>query len=240
MAIDVHRVDAVPDSFDHPGKPVGPLGARAARYADPHTDSRVLGYLAWAALIAAIVVFDRHALDQFRAGGAVALGRENGFLENAQLLAMVPAVALFGFAGLRGLGAVRVAGVLLAMIGTVAFLREIDLASATTGIAGLEWLAAHGLRDALFALLGIAMVLYLFIQRRYFWSVLRLGLRWQAWPCAASVLLLAVAEFYLDDLSGQTAHFWEELVETNGYFLFALAAWKHARLVGDLQLDRPA
>lgn len=173
------------------------------------------------------------------AGGATTLGRENGLLESTQLLTMLPVMALFAIAALRGQGAVGVSGALLAMIVAVGFLREVDFASATGGIAALEWLVAHGLRDALFAVLGIAAVLYLFRQRRYFWPVLRLGLRWQAWPCAAAVLLLAVAEFYLDDLTGHSAHFWEELVETNGYFLFALAAWRHVLLIGDLRFDRP-
>jgi hypothetical protein len=52
-------------------------------------------------------------------------------------------------------------------------------------------------------------------------------------------LLLATAELYLDGFDGATGHFWEELVETNGYFLFAVAAWKHSDLIGDPQLDRP-
>lgn len=54
-----------------------------------------------------------------------------------------------------------------------------------------------------------------------------------------SLLLLATAELYLDGIAGDTGHFWEELVETNGYFLFAIAAWKHSGLVGNRLLDQP-
>jgi hypothetical protein len=55
----------------------------------------------------------------------------------------------------------------------------------------------------------------------------------------AFVLLLATAHFYLNDLTGYTGNFWEELVETNGYFLFALAAWQHSNLIGDPEFDTP-
>jgi hypothetical protein len=166
-------------------------------------------------------------------------GSENGPLENLQLVVMVPALLLFGLAWARGLGGVRVAGVLLALIGALAFAREIDFKSLIGGHAWFDWLVAHSLQDSLLGLLGVALVLYLFVQRRYFWSVLRLGLRWQAWPCVASFTLLVAAELYLDGLSGPNAHFWEELVETNGYFLLAVAAWRHASLIGDPELDRP-
>jgi hypothetical protein len=105
---------------------------------------------------------------------------------------------------------------------------------------GFDWVVDRGLQDGLFALLGFATVLYLFRQRRYFWALVRLGTRWQAWPCALSVVLLATAELYLDGFEGPTGHFWEELVETNGYFFFAIAAWKHWGLVGDPVLDQTA
>ena len=69
--------------------------------------------------------------------------------------------------------------------------------------------------------------------------ILGIAVEWQAWPCMLSVLLLATAELYLDGVKGPTGHFWEELVETNGYFLFAIAAWKHVGLIGDPKFDRP-
>ena len=239
MAVDVDRAEAAAGSYG----PLAGLGGRpaplAVGYAEPAAESRFPVLLAWLAYFLAIAVFDRYAFVQFLGADPFSVIRENGILENAQLLAIVPALALFAFAGWRGIGAVRVAGALLAMVGAGRCLREIDFAIVTGGIVWLDRLVAYELRDALFAGLGVAMLLYLVAQRRYFRPVLQLGLRWQAWPCAVSVLLLAVAEFYLDDLSGHSAVFWEELVETNGYFLFALAAWRHALLVGDRRLDRP-
>ena len=104
---------------------------------------------------------------------------------------------------------------------------------------GVSLLVAHHLQDAVFAVLGGAAALYLWLQRRYFWALVRLGLRWQAWPCAAALFLLCFAEFYLDGRPSTAGHFWAELVETNGYFLFAIAAWRHATLIGEPLLDAP-
>jgi hypothetical protein len=55
----------------------------------------------------------------------------------------------------------------------------------------------------------------------------------------AALFLLSFAEFYFDGRPSTAGHFWEELVETNGYFLFAIAAWRHACLIGDPVLDAP-
>jgi hypothetical protein len=197
-----------------------------------------MGYVAWTIIVLAIVAFNKQAIQFLRAGDAGVIGSENGPLENAQLLMMVPALALFWFAALRGRGAVGVAGVLLAMMGTIIFIREIDFAT-LSGALWFDWLVAHGLQDGLFVLLGCATLLYLLWRRRHFWGVVRLGFRWQAWPSVAAIGLLALAEFYLDDFSGPTGHFWEELVETNGYFLLVVAAWKHSSLIGDPELDSP-
>ena len=152
---------------------------------------------------------------------------------------MLPALALFWFAGLKGRGAVRVAGVMLALVGSIAFVRELDLKTLMGTSAGFDWLVAHDLQDVIMGGLGLAMALYLFHQRRYFWGLVRLGLRWQAWPCVGALLLLAAAEIFLDGATGTDGHFWEELVEANGYFLFTVAAWRHASLIGDRELDRP-
>jgi len=240
MALDAPHVDAVAEEFDHSSAHARPqLGTLTRSRPDAASRLRLLSCLAWAVVLLAIIAFNGYAIEQLRAGDASVVGRENGPLENTQLVLMVPALALFWFAWLRGLGAVRVAGALLAMIGTIAFTREIDFNSLTGGIAWFDWLVAHGLRDGLLAFFGLATVLYLFLQRRFFWGLLRLGLRWQAWPCVAFVLLFATANLYLNDLSGSTGHFWEELVETNGYFLFALAAWQHSKLIGDPEFDSP-
>jgi hypothetical protein len=195
--------------------------------------------LAWAGVFVAFALFNQSAIDHLRAGEAAIHGRENGPLETVQLLAMLPALALFWFAGLKGCGAVRVAGVLLALVGSIAFVRELDLKTMMGTSAGFDWLAMHGLQDVIMGGLGLAMALYLWLQRRYLWGLVRLGLRWQAWPCAGALLLLAAAEIFLDGTTGTDGHFWEELVEANGYFLFTVAAWRHASLIGDQELDRP-
>ena len=195
--------------------------------------------LAWTGVLLAFALFNETAYDYLRDGDAAILGRENGSLENAQLLAMLPALGLFWFAGLKSRGAVGVVGVMLALVISIAFVRELDLKTLMGVSAGFDWLVAHDLQDIVLGGIGLAMALYLFLQRRYFWGVLRLGLRWQAWPCVGAFLLLAAAELFLDGASGTDGHFWEELVEANGYFLFVVAAWRHASLIGDRELDRP-
>jgi hypothetical protein len=195
--------------------------------------------LAWAGVLLAFALFNENAYEHLRAGDAAILGRENGPLENTQLLAMLPALGLFWFAGLKSRGAVGVVGVMLALVVSIAFVRELDLKTLMGTISGFDWLVAHDLQDIILGGIGLAMALYLFLQRRYFWGVLRLGLRWQAWPCVGAFLLLAAAEFFLDGATGTEGHFWEELVEANGYFLFVVAAWRHASLIGDRELDRP-
>jgi hypothetical protein len=195
--------------------------------------------LAWTGVLLAFALFNEAAYEYLRDGDAAILGRENGPLENAQLLAVLPALGLFSFAGLKSRGAVGVVGVILALVVSIAFVRELDLKTLTGMSAGFDWLVARGLQDIILGGIGLAMALYLFRQRRYFWGVLRLGLRWQAWPCVGAFLLLAAAEVFLDGATGTDGHFWEELVETNGYFLFAVAAWRHASLIGDRELDCP-
>jgi hypothetical protein len=199
-----------------------------------------LNALIWALLILALVTLNEIALAQLHAGRGAAIGIENGPLEDAQLVLMVPAMALFWYAGWRGLGAVRVAGVLIALAGMLAFSRELDFKSFESPLTpDFDWLVVHLLQDAIFAVLGGTAAVYMWVQRRYFWALVRLGLRWQAWPCAAALFLLCLAEFYLDGRPSTAGHFWEELVETNGYFLFAIAAWRHTTLIGDPVLDAP-
>jgi hypothetical protein len=221
------------------------VGDRAASAHSPIDVSAVgshtaLNILIWSLLILALVTLNEIALAELHAGRGASIGIENGPLEDAQLVLMVPALTLFWYAGLRGLGAVRVAGVLIALAGMLAFSRELDFKSFESPVAPtFDWLVVHHLQDAIFAVLGGAAALYLWLQRRYFWALVRLGLRWQAWPCAAALFLLSFAEFYLDGRPSTAGHFWEELVETNGYFLFAIAAWRHACLIGDPVLDAP-
>jgi hypothetical protein len=233
MAVDVSRVDGtVANEFenDSAAPAVELPRARAIRPAS---------YLVWALIFGIAFGFNEVALDQLRAGRASIVGSENGPLEDIQLLVMLPALALLGYAWWKSRGAVGVAGALLALMGTIAMVREIDFRSLTGLSAWFDQLVAHGLQDGLLSVLGVLTALYFFRHRQYFRGLVRLGLRWQAWPCVLSVLLLALAELYLDGFVGPTGHFWEELVETNGYFLFAIAAWKHVGLIGNPKLDQP-
>ncbi len=250
MALDAPHVDAVAEEIDHSSAHARPqLGTLTRSRPDAASRLRLLSCLAWAVVLLAIIAFNHYAIEQLRVrDGRLmtrVMGRENGQLEIAQLMALVPAIALFSFAGLRGLGAVRVAGAILAMIGTIALIREVDLDNLRSSIALFDWLLAYKLPDVLAAFFGLAVVLYLFLQRRYFGGLLRLGLRWQAWPCLASVFLLVTGQFYIEGLPAHSdvhfwdLRFWEELVEANGYFLFALAAWQHSRLIGDPEFDSP-
>ncbi len=206
----------------------------------PVSTQTALNTLIWALLILALVTLNEIALAELHAGRGAAIGIENGPLEDAQLVLMLPAIALFWYAGWRGFGAVRVAGVLIALAGMLAFSRELDFKSFESPMTpDFDWLVVHHLQDTIFAVLGGAAAIYMWVQRRYFWALVRLGLRWQAWPCAAALFLLCLAEFYLDGRPSTAGHFWEELVETNGYFLFAIAAWRHTTLIGDPVLDVP-
>jgi hypothetical protein len=199
---------------------------------------RPLGWLGWSAVAVAFLLFNEFALEQLRTGGAIALAQENGPLEDLQLVVMLVAIAIFCFAGFKSRAAVGVAGFLMAATGTIIVLRELDFKE-MLGIASLfDWLIAEHLQNGLFAVVGFATALFAFAQRRYFWDLVRLGLRWQAWPCFVAFCLLATAEFYLDGRATTSGHFWEELVETNGYLLLVLAAWVHAALVGHPALDR--
>ncbi len=235
MAVDVGRVkSAGADGL----APESALSADGRADAPALSVARPATYLFWAAILGIAVGFNEVALEHLRAGRASLIGSENGPLEDAQLLIMLPALALFGFAWWKGLGPVRVAGALLALMGTIAIVREIDFRSLTGSSAWFDWLVAHELQDGLLALFGAVTAVYFFMHRQYFWGLVRLGLRWQAWPCVLSVALLGTAELYLDGIEGPTGHFWEELVETNGYFLFAIAAWMHVGLIGDPYLDQ--
>jgi len=110
--------------------------------------------------------------------------------------------------GWKGLGAVRVAGACLALIGTIAVVCEIDFGSLEGNSVWFDRFVAHGLQDGLLALFGLAAVLYLFRQRRYFWGLVRLGARWQAWPCYRCCCLpprsfISMASLATPDTSGK-------------------------------------
>ena len=83
--------------------------------------------LAWAGVLLAFALFNETAYAHLRDGNAAVLGVENGALENAQLLAMLPALGLFWYAGLKSRGPVGVVGVMLALVVSIGFVRELEL-----------------------------------------------------------------------------------------------------------------
>lgn len=185
--------------------------------------------LAILALISSNVYF----VDWSRHGGAAPLGQEHGMLEMLQLALMVPAIALFVLSQRYGVGAVKVAGGLLAMLTAAAFVREFELQSLGAP-ASFLWLSSDNLQDVLLLILTVAMLAYGFSQRHHVWDLVRLGLRRQSWPIYAAGLPLA-ASVLLDGhlVAGDEMRFWEELIEYNGYALLLVAAWRHAGLIGD-------
>lgn len=253
MALHTQRADASAATLGY--APVGSiLGTLSESHPVPASKIKLPGFLAWAAVLLVFIAFNYyamahlHALDS-RVADSTA-GRENGLLEITQLIALIPALALFWFAGLKGFGAVRIAGALLAMIAAIVLVREVDFRDLNGVGSWFSWLWDHGVQDGLQIIFGLAAVLYLLLKRQYFLKLFRLGFRWQAWPCIASVLLLVIAQFFIEVLPYDTGgpfwafRFWEfrfleELVEANGYFLLVLASWQHLRLVGDPELDSP-
>jgi len=255
MTLDIHRVDVSAATVEHaPAAADYFMGTFSKSHPVARRGISWRGFLAWAAVLLAFVAFNYYAIGHLYARDTrvfdSATGRENGLLEIIQLMTLVPALALFWFAGLRGFGTVRIAGAVLAMITTIVLVREFDL-SEPGGVGtwfGRLW--DHGFQDGVQTIFGLAIVLFLSLKRQYFLNLLRLGMRWQAWPFIASTLLLATAQFYIEELPYDTSghfgafrfwelRFWEELVEANGYFLLALAAWQHSRLIGDPEFGSP-
>lgn len=203
------------------------------------TESPLVAILAWTAAILSLALFNDASLERLSAGEGAVHGRESGPLENAQLIALLAALLLFGLAGLKGRGAVRVAGCLLGLLTLFGFLRELDLKALAGPSQELDWYIAHGLQRAALGTVVVVSLVYSAWHWRCVPGLARLALRWQAWPCSAAFVLLAAAEIFLDGVSGPDGHFWEELVEFNGYFLLAVAAWRHACLIGDPKFEHP-
>ena len=143
---------------------------------------------------------------------------------------MLSAALLFGTTGRRGGEAVRVSGDLLAAMMLAAFIRELDFKSFAIHGSSHDFFIAYQLRDLLLACVGVFAIIYSWRERTYLRSLVRLGLRREAWPFAVGLLLLAGAELVLDRLPGPTGRFWEELLEVHGYVLICVAAWRHVDL----------
>ncbi len=147
---------------------------------------------------------------------------------------------MFYLAWRDGRGAVSVAGGALALLAAAAFVRELDVkkVAAHTGPEWLYFLADHGLQDALLIAMTLPIFVYFYIKRAQMLDVVKLAMRWQAWPLALAGVLILLS-VYLDErvVSNDRERFWEELAETYGYGFMTLAAWKHWLLVGAETLD---
>jgi hypothetical protein len=169
--------------------------------------------------------------------------QEWGPLEVSHALLCAVSSWLFYLAWRDGRGPVKVAGGALAMLAAAAFVRELDIkkTAASLGLDGVHFLADNGLQEVLLVGMTTPIFVYLFRQREHFWGCVALGLRWPAWPLflAGAIILGTV---YLDErvVVNVRMRFWEELVETFGYLLMALAGWRHLQLVGDERWERVA
>ena len=166
---------------------------------------------------------------------------EWGVLESLHSLFCALSLGLFYLSWRWGEGAVKVAGGALAMLSAAAFVREVDIKNAAQFL-DIHWLnviASSGLQEILLVGMTLPIFIYLYRERRHFWGIVELALRWQAWPLyAAGAIVLGTV--YLDEsvVVGIEMRFWEELIETYGYVFMSLAAWRHLQLVGDESWDR--
>lgn len=172
-------------------------------------------------------------------GGAVALAREHGPLELVQDLMILAILFVFVDAYRCSDGAVGVAAGALSLMTAAAFVRELEIKN-FAGPEWYRWLGTHGLQEVLFVAMLLPIPIYLIRQRRYFWGVVRLAVRWPAWPIYVAAILLATS-IYLDErvVKDYQARFWEELIETYGYGFLLMAALRHRKLVGDPDFDQP-
>jgi hypothetical protein len=211
-----------------------------SREPQPYLASETGLYLVAAVLI---VVFGGAANAYFLAGWYVgmgpALGVEHGAIEDTQLCVLGIALALFLLAYRKASGAVKVAAAALSMLIAAGLVREIDIRS-LGGPEWLRWLSRHGLQEILFALMALPVPVYLLARRRYFAELVRLALRRDALFLYLAGVLIFLASVVLDRrvVHGEAMRFWEELIEYNGYLLFAAAAWCHAWLIGDPRYNR--
>ena len=164
-------------------------------------------------------------------GGLNLLVRENGLLENGQLVFVFASLIVFAISGIKFEGPVRTAARAMAGVCLMCFYREIDLRSADVpGWVG----AATGspIRDIVMVAMGLAILGYVFRCRAHVRDWLHMLLRFNSWPLIVSGALLFIAAM-LDNkfVTSDAGRFWEELTELIGYILLLEASWRHM-LVG--------
>ncbi|MEL7302081.1 MAG: hypothetical protein AAGJ53_00125, partial [Pseudomonadota bacterium] len=161
-------------------------------------------------------------------GGIITDGtiKEHSFIENAQLAMLGLAAIVFWFARRRawhdGERAVVTACMIVMLTGMV---RELDVKT-WDGPWLWNWLGDHGLQEILMVGGGLTALVYLWIWRREWRTVLQRTFELQAWPFhvgAASVLIGGWAfDRRLSHLPFSVQ--FEEFFEFAGYALFAIAA----------------
>ncbi|MCL4768104.1 MAG: hypothetical protein KJZ80_17935 [Hyphomicrobiaceae bacterium] len=192
-------------------------------------NGRGQGFRNWPALlILSMLVLTNGALvAAWSAGHAVALGKEHGFLEYAQLALVLPAFLLFWRSWRHGRDSDRTAAGALAMLVAAAFVREIDVKT-LGGPEWFWWLSHHGLQEILLVAMTLPILWYLARNWRQWRGLLRLLFAPAAIPLVLAGTLLMIS-VYLDRrvvVEGRM-RFWEEFIELNGYLFLLVSAWNH-------------
>lgn len=168
------------------------------------------------------------------------LASENAPLENIQLVLLATAACLFGLAALISRDAVRSAGILLACISVIGFVRELKFAAFSfppaLPPALQDFLARHG-QAMLLGIVGAYMLFYALRRRGDMLGWLRL-----AWHRRTITLIIAFGLIGVSialDMSLRRmiyAKLLEEVIELNGFALLAIAGMRHL-LLGREQAD---
>lgn len=178
-------------------------------------------------LLLSMMLIDAAAIAGWWGGHGVTLGREHGIIEDAQLLVMLPAFALFVLGWRYGQDAERTASAALAMLVAAAFVREIDVKT-LGGPSWFRWLSHHGLQEILLVAMTLPILWYLAQRREHWLGLLRLLFAPAAIPLfLAGILLMLSVYFDSRIVVGARLRFWEEFIELNGYMFLVISAWNH-------------
>lgn len=185
----------------------------------------------WVAIVVVTVMFVWAALNwQTRSLDLSTWASEWGGLEIFHNALIALSGVLFWKAWRDSMGAIRVAAGALAILAAAAFVREIDIKklSAVTGPEWLYDLADNGLQEALLIAMTLPIGVYLLRERQFLGDLIRLALRWDAWPLyLAGGFILAGVVFDDHLVTTLRGRFWEEVIETYGYVFLAVAARRH-------------
>lgn len=160
-----------------------------------------------------------------------ALSKEHSALEFAQLIALLPAFALFWLGWRYGQEAEKTASGALAMLTVAMFVRELDVKT-LGGPEWFRWLSHHGLQEILLVGMTLPILWYLARRRHHWRGLMRLLFAPAAIPLFISgILLLVAVQFDREIATNAHLRFWEEVIELNGYLFLTLSAWNHWSIV---------